>query len=53
MTASENSPHANISAQLTKLLSAPFELPCGSIIPNRLVKTSSTELHADTRNRGN
>lgn len=32
-------------------LSAPLALPCGAVLPNRLVKAAMTELLADTRNR--
>ena len=32
-------------------LSAPLTLPCGAVLPNRLVKAAMTELLADNRNR--
>lgn len=34
-----------------KTLSAPLTLPCGAVLPNRLVKAAMTELLADTRNQ--
>lgn len=36
---------------MTNPLAQPLALPCGAILPNRLVKAAMTELLADSRNR--
>lgn len=36
---------------MTNPLAQPLALPCGSVLPNRLVKAAMTELLADARNR--